>query len=1374
MPPKPKRPIDVQASQLPSGGGLVRRFAELKPADQALVEFLMLDMHPIGCGLLSTALKLCAPEPEWAKAGVGEVAARMPRLREFLAPSRLNEIRPRQDVALGRAAMRSLIESGRARRYGEALVQHQAQVAKLESEYQYALRSRLRIAGMVGGAPPAQLGLDGADARYGSDYLEDATRTAIALLHDDDGRLSAELPPELAARSVSSLLWHLLVEPDARAPALFALGTQLVDAHPTLQSVLWLPLFDHALLRGEPEFAARVDPIYGAAREAALASAALFSGAEPGDALPRFDESLKQLRKARGPRTMPINLTGKLHLACLSVGDAPKLIQRRERLAAMREPVGLMTGGQGIVWWQAYAQAGTTGRKFAEPKLPEQARVDDWWWLGLLLRWSGKPMSAELRARLQATRAQASEAGWRWLHAQIGVLLDDATSVAQPALHDWFRPQPAWRTAIDALASALAVGSVGGKAGKSAGADRPSQLQIRLRLDEDNPRNALPIDVYEQRPRGDGWTAGRLLATPTGMRGALDRVAPGDDIDRQLLTAMVGGSHDSGYYGYPAGSRVVAALVGHPRVVDVDPPHAPLQVVDGDIALRATRLANRHIELRIDPPHAAAGDAFVLRRGQRVGVYKPDATISRIGEIVGTGLKLPEEAVGPLVQLLPELGRRLRLDADFAGLGIEEACADSGLVAQLETFRDGLALRIMVCPLGDGGPALPPGQGADVVIGTRDGRPCRAQRDLAAERRAFAELMAADVLPAELPAGERMEIDDPEAALDLLGRLQELPGLSLAWRAGKPLRVSRPRSEAALQVQVAAQRDWFSAKGGLSLDDGSVVALGEVLRALPSAQGRYLTLDGERVIKLDAELRRRLNVLRAFTDERGNVQVPKAAAFLLEAALDEASESDRAFRDQLQKMEQAQSLQPALPADFQAELRDYQIEGYRFLMRLAAWGGGACLADDMGLGKTVQALALLSARAADGPALVIAPTSVVANWRSEATRFAPNLVLRGYGDGNRAQALADLGPGDVVLVSYGMLASNIDAFAQIRFASLVLDEAQAIKNSATQRAQAVRQLQAEFRMAATGTPLENHLGELWSLFRVLNPGLLGSEEHFRRRFLLPLERDPRGPQRETLRRLIGPFLLRRTKAEVLSELPPRTEIVLSVEPSDGEARLLAALRRQALQSMQQTALPTEQRRFHILAELTRLRRAACHPMLVAPELGLPSSKLEQLVELVRELSDNHHRALVFSQFVDYLTLVRERFDAEGIAYRYLDGSTSPKAREAEVAAFQRGEGTVFLLSLKAGGVGLNLTAADYVIHLDPWWNPAVEQQASDRAHRIGQTRPVTVYKLVLAGSIEEQILALHGTKRELIDQVIGEQATAAAIGVDELLALLEE
>ncbi|GIX36709.1 MAG: hypothetical protein KatS3mg126_2488 [Lysobacteraceae bacterium] len=504
------------------------------------------------------------------------------------------------------------------------------------------------------------------------------------------------------------------------------------------------------------------------------------------------------------------------------------------------------------------------------------------------------------------------------------------------------------------------------------------------------------------------------------------------------------------------------------------------------------------------------------------------------------------------------------------------------------------------------------------------------------------------------------------------------------------------------------------------------------------------------------------------------MRVARAAAFALDAALDEDSERSADFLEQIERLRRARALDPPLPRGLLAELRDYQREGYRFLMRLAAAGLGACLADDMGLGKTVQALAVLLARAAEGPALVVVPTSLIGNWQREATRFAPDLAVHRFGEGDRAETLAGLGPGDVLLASYGLLAGHAEALAEVEFATLVLDEAQAIKNPATARARAARRLRARFRMAATGTPLENHLGELWSLFRILNPGLLGSEEQFRRRFVAPLERDPRGPEREVLRRLIAPFLLRRTKAEVLAELPPRTEVVLEVEPGPEEARFMAALRRQALERLHGASAPPEQRRIHILAELTRLRRAACHPRLVAPELDLPSSKLEQLVELLGELLDNQHRALVFSQFTDYLALVRERLDREGIAYQYLDGSTPQRARDAAVRAFQQGSGDVFLLSLKAGGLGLNLTAADYVIHLDPWWNPAVEQQASDRAHRIGQTRPVTVYKLVLAGSIEERILDLHGSKRELADRLIGAGEGAAPVSAEELLELLGE
>ncbi|MGQ0799695.1 MAG: SNF2-related protein [Pseudomarimonas sp.] len=1349
-----------------SGDSLVRRYRALAPADQALVELLVLDPRPIAPGMLAELLRLCAPEPEWALAKSNEVAQRFLKLREFVSPSRANEVRPRQEAPLCRAAVRGLLLSGRARRIAEALVDAEVirKVSLLESSFDHALRNRVRIAALLGGMRSDRLALGG---YYDREPTENAIRDIIALFEDDDGAAVALMPPTLAARQLAHLLWRQLLAPDARSSALYERGLAMLGDEDS-QPVVWLPLFEHAVLRGDSKLASRLDDRFVAAKSYAQAAALLLDDGAAALALPMFESGLKLLRKVNGPRTLPLLLTGKLHLACLSIAEAPALIERRQKLAGLRDTWTELEGAFGVQAWQLYTQASGAGRAFVEPKLPLEARADDWWWLALLLRWSGQTCSKELRANVELARSRADAAGWTWLVAQIDSL-DEQQPAAVPPLRDWVKPQPVWRKAIDALASALASDS--GKATKTT-AEGHSRLRILLNMKEDDPRSGMGFEVAEQRPRGDGFTTGRTLATPAGWRGALERVAP-DDPDHRLLAAMISAPAD-GYYGYAASSRVVQALIDHPRVFASQPPHASIKVRAGEAALRAQRLADKRIKIAITPAQAALGEAFLIRHGDVIHIYRPDATLKRIGDILGEGLTLPEEAVGPLLQLLPDLGRKLRLDADLADFGIVERPAESGLVAQLETYRDGLSVRIVVCPLGDVGPALPPGEGAESVLGTVDGLPCRALRDLGAERIAFAVLKDSGILPDTLDAGERLEVESPDAALDLLGALQQQPNLTLAWRAGKPLRVSRAKAEGGLQVQVNAQRDWFAAKGGLALDDGSVIALSDVLRALPSAQGRYLRLDGDRVLALDGELRRRLQVLRSFADERGNVQVPKTAAFVLESMLDEDSQRDHAFREQLQKMEAAQDLRPPLPADFQAELRDYQIEGYHFLMRLAAWGGGACLADDMGLGKTVQALALLSARAMLGPALVIAPTSVVANWRSEARRFAPNLSLRMYGDGDREQALAELGNGDVVMVSYGMLASNIEVFAAIRFASLVLDEAQAIKNSATQRAQAVRQLNADFRMAATGTPLENHLGELWSLFRVLNPGLLGSEEQFRRRFLQPLERDPRAPQRETLRRLIGPFLLRRTKAEVLSELPPRTEIVISVEPSDGEARLLAALRRQAVQAMAQGAMPTEQRRFHILAELTRLRRAACHPMLVAPELGLPSSKLEQLVELVRELTDNRHRALVFSQFVDYLTLVRERLEAEGISYRYLDGSTPAKQRETEVAAFQAGEGSVFLLSLKAGGVGLNLTAADYVIHLDPWWNPAVEQQASDRAHRIGQTRPVTVYKLVLAGSIEEQILALHGAKRELIDQVIGEQATAAAISVDELLDLLND
>ncbi|MEI6986114.1 MAG: DEAD/DEAH box helicase, partial [Rhodospirillaceae bacterium] len=485
--------------------------------------------------------------------------------------------------------------------------------------------------------------------------------------------------------------------------------------------------------------------------------------------------------------------------------------------------------------------------------------------------------------------------------------------------------------------------------------------------------------------------------------------------------------------------------------------------------------------------------------------------------------------------------------------------------------------------------------------------------------------------------------------------------------------------------------------------------------------------------------------------------------------------ADKEWKAFVKRLASAGKHQPTVPSTLQAELRDYQVEGFLWLSRLAHWQAGACLADDMGLGKTIQAIAVMLEQAPHGPCLVIAPTSVCHNWERELERFAPTLTVYGLGaTASRADQIAALQPMDVLVTSYGLLYQEIDRLAEIDWRMVVFDEAQAIKNAETRRAQAGQRLKAYFRLALTGTPIENYLGELWSLFAFINPGLLGSRESFGRRFSTPIERNHNDGALHSLRALIRPFILRRTKSAVLAELPPRTELTLEIDLPDDERAFYEAVRRRALEALAQLSDGGTggQNRIHILAEITRLRRACCHPGLVDPNTHLPGAKLEAFLELVDDLVRNRHKALVFSQFVGQLERVREALTARNIAHQYLDGGTPAKDRERRVTAFQAGEGDLFLISLKAGGTGLNLTAADYVIHLDPWWNPAVEDQASSRAHRIGQQRPVTVYRLIVRDSIEEKILAMHRAKRDLADDLLEGSEISARLTDNDLLDLI--
>jgi SNF2 family DNA or RNA helicase len=539
-------------------------------------------------------------------------------------------------------------------------------------------------------------------------------------------------------------------------------------------------------------------------------------------------------------------------------------------------------------------------------------------------------------------------------------------------------------------------------------------------------------------------------------------------------------------------------------------------------------------------------------------------------------------------------------------------------------------------------------------------------------------------------------------------------------------------------------------------------------------RGRFVELGDDRVLALSEHVRAKLERLeRLGTVRSRHVDVHPLAAPALDRWLEGLTTEDRppSLDERLAKVAESRSLRPNPPRTLKATLRDYQHEGYRWMRRLVHWGAGPLLCDDMGLGKTVQILALLLDRTSEGPALVVAPTSVCAHWEEQAHRFAPGLAVRRFGAGDRASQVAALGPRDVLLSTYGLLQRESELLSSRPFAVAVLDEAQAIKNARSLRARAAHGLDARVRVVSTGTPLENHLGELWSLFHFANPHLHGSHEHFGRTFARPIHE--RGDSRalDTLRQLVRPFVLRRTKAEVLEELPAKTEITLRIEPSSDEVALYEALRRRAAQEVD-SAKSAGKRRMQILTALTRLRQAACHPRLVGGPDSIPSSKHETLHALIDELREGGHRALVFSQFVEHLRLVRENLDARGIEYRYLDGSTPAEQRRAEVQAFQDGGGELFLISLRAGGTGLDLTAADYVIHLDPWWNPAVEAQASDRAHRIGQERPVTIYRLVTAGTVEERILALHGEKRSTAERLLDGTDAPTPVDLETLRSLV--
>ncbi|MSQ59128.1 MAG: helicase SNF2 [Betaproteobacteria bacterium] len=697
-----------------------------------------------------------------------------------------------------------------------------------------------------------------------------------------------------------------------------------------------------------------------------------------------------------------------------------------------------------------------------------------------------------------------------------------------------------------------------------------------------------------------------------------------------------------------------------------------------------------------------------------------------------------------------------------------------------------------------------------LVTSFRDGKLWRMKRDAKTERAAHRVLEQAGFAKVSYALRHytgahrndytMMDPDDWVAFMAFDFPRLESQGWRLETDENFRFRVARV-SDWSARIETSGQ-DWFDFHLEADIDGKRSDLLPIVLAALRDDADLALTLndpktaaDQQIILTLDdgrlfpapvARLRGILAIVHELLDKDSDTaRLPRLDAARLahlEASTDlrwQGGEDLRALGRRLAHFERI--AQVAAPPGFGASLRAYQSDGLSWIGFLREFGINGILADDMGLGKTVQALAhvLLEKQSGrlDRPVLVISPTSVLPNWRAEAQRFAPQLRVHVSHGLDRKAAFGQFANADVVLTTYPLLARDKDVLLKQPFHLVILDEAQLIKNAQTQAARIAGQLNARHRLCMTGTPLENHLGELWSLFHFLMPGFLGDEKTFRRTYRTPIEKHGDEFRRQSLARRIRPFILRRTKEQVAAELPPKSEILRSVEFGGAQRDLYEAVRVSLHEKVRAEiqARGFAQSHIIVLDALLKLRQICCDPRLLkidAAKKVRDSAKLQMLMEMLPELIDEGRSVLLFSQFTSMLALIEERLKALGIRYVKLTGDT--RNREQPVKAFQNGEVKLFLISLKAGGTGLNLTAADTVIHYDPWWNPAVENQATDRAHRIGQDKPVFVYKLIVAGSVEEKITAMQKNKAALAASLLdGAQKGGTALSAEDIAALFE-
>ncbi len=948
-------------------------------------------------------------------------------------------------------------------------------------------------------------------------------------------------------------------------------------------------------------------------------------------------------------------------------------------------------------------------------------------------------------------------------------------------LLDTLKPEEPWKRGLQALIHL-----------SSTVIDESARSNTRLIWLIDYTDRRLSILPREQKKNSNGsWSKGRPVS--------LSRLHTSQDIpflslqDRKICLAIEKKDHGETQPSYSFNNeKLLPVLVGHPLLFLAAAPLTPVEIVSGEPEL----LVEEHgatLHVRFSLPIGNENVTLIQETPTRFKVVKTNENHRRIAQITGRdGLTVPIEASEQVLTAIGNISSFMTVHSAIApntGDGSQDITtvdADSTIYIHLLPYGSGFRLEMFVKPFKNGNHYLKPGRGVENIMTEVGGKRLQTKRNLAEEEHRAQDIeelcpildLAIDM---EQENDREWHLQDPDDCLQALMELQEIKDqVIIEWPEGEKLAVTHTAGFRNLNLKIRTNRqNWFSLSGELILDQDKVIQIKDLLTHINNASGRFIQLEDGQFLALTQEFKKRLKDLYTFSsnqteDNPEEIIIHPLAVLSLEKLVEKSQlTADRGWHDHIEKIRSIQEFKPRLPSTLRAELRDYQREGYDWLSRLAQWGVGGCLADDMGLGKTLQSLAIILKRAAQGPSLVVAPTSVSTNWYTEVSRFTPTLNIKQLTGRNRRHTIRNLDKFDLLITTYTLLQQEIHHLAGVNWQTIILDEAQAIKNAATKRSQAAMSLKGGFKLITTGTPIENHLGELWNLFNFINPGLLGSHAQFNKKFAIPIERFNNREARLRLKKLIRPFILRRIKSHVLEELPPRTEVTLDVTMSQEEMHFYEALRQNALEILEQsTASPG--RHLQILTEIMKLRQACCNPRLIAPETRVPSAKLDIFASIVNELMASRHKALVFSQFIGHLDIIREYLDSQNINYQYLDGNTSSRKRKERVEAFQSGQGDLFLISLKAGGLGLNLTAADYVIHMDPWWNPAIEDQASDRAHRIGQTRPVTIYRLVCKNTIEEKIVTLHQEKRTLADNLLEGTDMSARLSSEELISLIKE